>query len=624
MRSLKFPRSIQTAGGANLSISAADLAVYTCLILIGVFQLTHYPRTADFVADATYPDLARSIVEQGSYQIRFLPQTTLPPGFPFILAVVGRFSGFTPAAFFPVIAISATLALIAAYELLRRVEARFVSATACLLLGTSQHFFSFGTSAIFPDMPYFLTSMLALLLALRIDQEEPGKSLIGWEVLLGITLALTVLIRSIGIALLMGLSSWSIAGLLLVPDAGRRRIRKFAIPLFLGMTAYMGWSLWAQQHQVLEWQLPGYPRSYISQLMLKNGQHPELGTANLIDISTRVGKNMVTLPLRLGQILTGRYISPFWSSPAITGVLILIAAGLLSSLRSGGQLHDWYFLWYEIIFLLWPWELLDRFVIPIVPLAVVYLWRGAEAIKGYSIQHPLTAGFCLAFTGFSLSISSAAFAFRLTAFPFDSQHVRADHLQPLAATLFWGMSAVAGCGILLFRYSEVSPDRAQSFTYFSRILKSRISVPLRYIALLTLAALVFRSTKQVIVRGRDNLNPEFSKLPLYPEIEASDWIRAHEPPDRVIMAREPEFVFHYTHRRVIWFPPISDPQVLMDGIRRHHVEVLVVAHHADSYWQPPEDTCFHSLLQAYPSVFHLVHQGPDNLIFELVPPADGI
>jgi len=94
MRSLKFPRSIQTAGGANLSISAADLAVYTCLILIGVFQLTHYPRTADFVADATYPDLARSIVEQGSYQIRFLPQTTLPPGFPFILAVVGWLAGW--------------------------------------------------------------------------------------------------------------------------------------------------------------------------------------------------------------------------------------------------------------------------------------------------------------------------------------------------------------------------------------------------------------------------------------------------------------------------------------------------------------------------------------------------
>jgi hypothetical protein len=274
MRSLKFPRSIQTAGGANLPISAANLAVYTCLILIGVFQLTHYPRTADFVADATYPDLARSIVEQGSYQIRFLPETTLPPGFPFILAVVGRRSGFTPAAFFPVIAMSATFALIAAYELLRRVEGRFVSATACLLLGTSQHFFSFGTSAIFPDMPYFLTSMLALLLALRIDQKEPRKSLIGWEVLLGITLALTVLIRSVGIAFLMGLISWSIAGLLLVPNACRRRIGKFAIPLLLGMIAYMGWSLWAQQHQVLEWQLPGYPRSYISQLMLKNGQHP--------------------------------------------------------------------------------------------------------------------------------------------------------------------------------------------------------------------------------------------------------------------------------------------------------------------------------------------------------------
>jgi len=84
------------------------------------------------VVDATYPELARSILEQHSYQTRFLPQTTLPPGLPVVLAVVGWLAGFTPAVLFPVIAVSTTLALIAAYELLRCVEGRFMVIIAAM------------------------------------------------------------------------------------------------------------------------------------------------------------------------------------------------------------------------------------------------------------------------------------------------------------------------------------------------------------------------------------------------------------------------------------------------------------------------------------------------------------
>src|SRR5208283_4332278 len=84
--------------------SVADVAVYIFILLMGVFQLTHYPHSADFIYDVTYPDLARSILEKGSYQLRFLPQTTFPPGFPLILAAVGLVFGLSPAALFPVVA----------------------------------------------------------------------------------------------------------------------------------------------------------------------------------------------------------------------------------------------------------------------------------------------------------------------------------------------------------------------------------------------------------------------------------------------------------------------------------------------------------------------------------------
>ena len=358
---------IQRVRGASIPVRLADAAVYSYLLLMGLFQLTHYFRSSDLLADVTYPELARSILEQASYQIRFLPQTTLPPGLPLILALVGRFAGLTPAVLFSVIAVSATLGLIAAYEFLRRVEGRGVAAVACLLLASSPSMFMFNTTVVFPEMPYLLASMLALLLALKIDRSEGGEALIGWESLLGVVLALAVLIRSVGIALLAGVFAWTVTSLLWSPPAGKRRLKRFAIPLVLGLVAQLSWGVWAHRHQTLEWQLPGFPESYLSQLKVKNGQYPELGLAHFADIPGRVAHNAEMRSVAFWEIVTRKHVAAFWPSPAIAGVVILIIAGLASSFLRGAQLHDWYFLGYETIFLLWPWETRDRFLFPLCP-----------------------------------------------------------------------------------------------------------------------------------------------------------------------------------------------------------------------------------------------------------------
>lgn len=89
------------------------------------------------------------------------------------------------------------------------------------------------------------------------------------------------------------------------------------------------------------------------------------------------------------------------------------------------------------------------------------------------------------------------------------------------------------------------------------------------------------------------------------------------------MAREPDFMFHFTRRRSLWLPPSSDPKVLMDGIRRHHVGIILVVHQAKSYWLPAENACFQSLLRTYPGAFHLAHQHLDTWVYEVVSPLDG-
>jgi len=383
------------------------------------------------------------------------------------------------------------------------------------------------------------------------------------------------------------------------------------------VAAQLGWSTWAQHHQILEWdQLPGYPQSYMEQLKVKDGQYPELGMASLSDIPSRVGRNMVSRTAGFGRLLARRHISPFWPSPAIAGALILVALGLATSFRKGGQLHDWYFLWHEIIFFVWPWDYRDRFIYAIVPLACLYLWRGAKVLREWSVERREAMGAWFLLVGSLLAVSSAAFVLKIATLPLDVEFARGDRLQPIAAVVFWAIVAVNGLVMMKFRFE------GDTLAWWRRI-SGFVPLGLRFVAVAALTILVGSGLLHQVVWGRENLHPDITKEPFYSEIEAAQWIRAHEPSDRVIMAREQDLVFHYTRRRVVWFPPISDPKVLMDGIRRFHVGVIVVAHHPQSYWLPPEDACFQKLLNTYQSAFHLSHQGSDYGIFEIAPDPSG-
>jgi len=533
--------------------------------------------------------------------------------------LAARIFGFSPAVLFRVIAVFSTLGLIVTYVFLRRIEGRALAAAACLLLGSSPALFGFNTAVVSPETTFFFMSMLVLLLSLKICRADPGRTPSIWILVLGVALALAVLIRSVGIALVIGLGTWILASLVVAPEIGRRRLRRFLLPIALGAAVQFGWSAWAQRHQVLEWQLPGYPESYVSQLKVKNGQYPELGLAQLSDIPSRVAGNIVARAAGLGSLLTQRFVSAFWSSPAIAGVLILILLGLTSSLRrKGGQLHDWYFLWYEVIFSLWPWNYADRFLYPVAPLACLYLWRGAKVLKEYSIQRPKAFALYLFLCGAFLSICSAAFAARLFVFRLDLDHSRGDRVQPIVATVFWGALAVIGLGLLRFHSVRNSPVRSHPFANLSRIAGSWVALPLQIGAIVVLTVPVASGLERQMALGRTNLNPDVTQQFSYPEIEASNWIRTHEPSAQVLMARDQDIAFHYTRRRVVWFPPISDPKVLMDGIRRYNVEFLIVAHHSKSYWLPTEEACFQSLAQTYGSAFHLVNRGRDYQVFEVM------
>lgn len=620
MPTLKLMPTDATAGAPPLApsrIVLVDIAVVAYIIGMGAFQITHYLHTADYVYDASYVDLARSLLETGSYQLRHLPQTTLPPGFAMILAVVGLVFGLTPGALLPVVAVSSTLGLIAAYEFLRRIEGRAVAAGACLLLASSPSVFTFVTFFVYPEMTYFLLTIVAFLIAVKVDRAGPESAPFGKIALLSLLVIGAVMVRSVGVALLAGLAAWIFASFLLAPGIARRRVARMLAPLVLGMSAQLGWSVWAQRNQVLEWNLPGYPESYLSQLLMKDGHYPELGRAHASDFPGRIGQNMVTRAAGFVLLLTRRYVSPFWPSPAIAGALLLVAWGWASSIRLGGQLHDWYFLFYEAIFLAWPWTYNDRFLIPVFPLACLYLWRGIKALIHRAVWEPQGMGTLLVVLGLVLSVCSAAFAAGWLNFATDAQHVRGDYLQPLAATVFWLL--VAAVGFVMIRVWSSHQVRDRNIERLRRLMETATPLVLRLAGVTALAFLVVTGTAQAVVIGRQNMTPQLANQSGYPMIEAAEWIRTHEPPNSVVMARDVEFIFHYTRGRVVWFPPISDPRVLMDGIRRYKVNVILVVHHENNYWLPSEVACFQSLLKLRGDAFRLLYRGSDSWVYQVLP-----
>ena len=477
---------------------------------------------------------------------------------------------------------------------------------------------------VYPEMSYFLVSMLVLLLALKLDRAGGGRLPAVWNVLLSVAVAFAVLIRSVGVAFLAALVAWVVVSFYFLPQKlALRRLLRFSVPLIVGVATQIGWTAWAQGHEFLEWKLPGYPQSYLSQLELKNAHEPELGQAELRDIPARVVGNVMMRAGGLTRLLARRYVAQFWSSPSIIGVFFLITLGLVASLRNGGEFYDWYFLFHEAIFALWPWGFSNRFLFLVGPLACLYAWRGGKALKDILLRWPKPAGLCLAVSGFVLALISAGFASGFITFNGDPQHARGNLLQPLAAVVFWLIVSAAGILFLRFKDSGEQPSGPQIPGLFRSLGKPRFVLLLRFASVALLASLVVVGTAHGLAVGRVNVAPDVTRFSGYPMIQAAGWIRSNEPTDRVVMARDADFIFHYVGRRVVWFPPISDPKALMAGIRKYKVGVILVMHHEDNYWLPAEDTCFQALLNAYGSAFRLVYEGSESRVYEVLPDSIG-
>jgi hypothetical protein len=600
----------------------ADILIFALIFGFGAWQFYSVERAIDFLSDdVVFADAARSVIQHGFYGINGYPETNMPPGLSWILALLCTMGGCSHAVFLRTMAVFAVLGFMASYELLRHQLPRAVAAAICLLLISSRVHFEFVTQGVWPCYPYFFTAMSALLVAGKLEKATHLTARILWGVLLAMLVVASLMFASAGMAFLGAIVASTVILFFRNRLLAFTRVKTYVAVFLVGIVAQ---GLWMHQPieasagiSASEWPVQGFPHSYVAQLKLKDGRDPELGLATLRDIPVRLLKNAYEHANLLSQMLLQRWIYLAWMSVATFGMLLLIAIGWGYSMwPSGGGLQEWYFGGYEFIYLLWPWGLEPRFFLPVAPLACLYAWRGGEALVLLAKIKPRLLGL----VWFPMAILLAVHSWFWMKGIGGSGHLPHAGLQDETSFAVWLLSAILAAWMVRADTAWLRPA-ALLGQYLRSFAGDKLPSPARVaqvLGLVVVVSLLLIGARRQVLIGRTNMDLNSATNRITPDAEAGTWVGLNTDSNAVVMARHVPTVYHYSKRNVIWFPPSSNPQLLMDGILRHRVNFVLVVQRPFNYYLPPDDDCFEPLLAAYPDAFRSVYQSPKFRVFEVV------
>jgi hypothetical protein len=608
-------------GEVSSSLCQVDIAVFALILCVGIMQFFLVARASDFVQDDVFfADSGRSLIEHGFYGINGYPEANMPPGLSALLGLVHIAGGSSRVVFLHLMTVFGTLGFLVSYELLRRQLPRVVAATICLLLISSRNHFELVTQWVFPSYPYFFAATSALLVARKLETATHLTSRAGWGILLAALISGSLMFASAGIAFLIAIVACIFAQLFRDRRLAGDRLRTYLAVLIVGIAVQGVWMSCQRTDAsagiaASEWSLPGFPQPYISQLKVKSGNYPELGMATPSDFLVRVVKNAYQQSYLLSQTLLGRSTSITSMSILVLGPLLMITLGWCYSIwRTGGGLQEWYFAGYECIYILWPWTLETRFFLPIAPLACLYVWRGGEALMWLAKNRPRLLGGAWLPLAVFLMVGNWLWIHGL--WPASQSHAG---LQDEASFAAWLLTAI--CAGWLILGATIWRDRACALLRWwlgssngPRIWSIRI---LRVLGVAVAIWLCVASVRMQTKIGRANLDPNSPVNRSSADATAGAWIRSHTGTNAVVMARHVPTASHYSERKVVWFPPSSDPALLMEGIRKHGVDFVIVVRRKNSYYLPSDEDCFARLLNVYPDPFRLVDQTSDFRIFRV-------
>lgn len=586
------------------SFTKSDGVVVALILSMGAWQFVFCDRAPFGYDDVFYADAAASLIRTGVYGIQGHREANQPPGLSAILALVQLASGGGHLAFLRTMVVCGTLGLLAAYALLRHECRKTIAGLFCLLLISSPRWFQLETELVFPAFPFLLSTFLALLALRRVESAATFRSRAGWIAASSALTAISILIASAGIALLGAVAVRIAITFFRDRRQGALAFKRYGLVLLAGVAVQIAWM--HRTPEGLEWpEVPGYPGSYLAQLQVRNGNDPELGFATAKDVGIRVVSNVFERARVFAALILGLWVRGLRVSAVILAPLLLLVVGWIASIRKArDQVHDWYFAGHELIYLLWPWKMEMRFFIAISPLACLYLWRGLSTAWRLIHEHPRAVA--------RVWVPCAALG-SILSLQFGLRGERGHAWHGGVSLGLW-----IGSGVLAAWFAWAAAGRAAHAPAPESGAKPdlRPAAAIRGIGTLVILAVFLVHFYGDVEIALWNVRAD---KPQSPDVEAALWIRSHTDPGAVILARHVPIAHHVSQRTVVWFPPLSDPVALMQGIRRHGISYVVVADRSpDDYYLPPDPVCFARLQAQFPGAFRLVFGDQRVEIYQVV------
>jgi hypothetical protein len=331
-----------------------------------------------------YMILGESLRTGHGYRDLWLPTAPLhthyPPLYPLLLAVIGWFANSIIA--FKTLSLACTTAAVGfTYTIARRRTGDVGLAVAAALLVAAAPAIVEYSHWELSEAPFLLLVTVSVYAFVR---DPEGHDLSVFALGAGAAFA-AYLTRSAGVALLFAVA----AGLAL----GKRWTR---LAWFAAASAVivLGWSLYVRSAAA-----GGPTTTYGQEFFFRDPYRPELGHVTLSDLGSRVVTNLNVYVLSAWpQTIGGRDVGPVVGTAfaVLLGGVALV--GLLRRVRKPG-VPELFAAAYAGLILVWPQAWSDqRFLLPLVPLAAVYLveainWAAAHRrALAYS-----AAGICITF-----------------------------------------------------------------------------------------------------------------------------------------------------------------------------------------------------------------------------------
>jgi len=346
--------------------------------MILVFGLILYSAVMLRVVDSSFPSgvdaarylmLSQNILSGEGYVDSYRPWPTphikFPPVLPCLLALAQRLVPDSMIAMKIAVAAFGLLALLATFFLLRCLQTGLAASILTMALGIQISILT-NSQRLMSDIPYLFFSTLALLLVIKRFQKKEAS--VWYDAVIGFTMSLAVLTRTIGVALLPAL----IVAAYLNRDVHKRR-RCIMVVSLIVIATVVGWEV--RNTIAIRKFMPVYGTLFIH----KDYNDARQGLVGPEDLLKRWRRSTQFYHDHLVSVVIPnvsriRLILPFF--------LLFAGCGWLVRLLTRRSPLEFYVLFYALILFVWPWTF-DRFLLPIAGLLLFYFAHGfGLAVQG--------------------------------------------------------------------------------------------------------------------------------------------------------------------------------------------------------------------------------------------------